>query len=110
MASGGWGSSDRRTRLPASWHAQRQRILRRDQRICYVCGGPGADGVDHVRPGDEHDDANLAAIHHNAPPYCHRAKSSREGGQADGRRRRAMLAAKKRPAERHPGERHPGEI
>jgi len=103
MASGQWEGHDRAKRLPASWHAQRQRILRNYGRICHVCGGAGADGVDHVRPGDDHSDANLRPIHHNVAPFCHRAKSSAEGGVAAGRARKQIVAARKRPEERHPG-------
>jgi 5-methylcytosine-specific restriction protein A len=103
MASGQWSGSSRRVRLPREWHAQRARVLRDHGRICHVCGGPGADAVDHVVQGDDHSDANLRPIHHHVPPYCHRAKSSREGGQAEGRARAARLAARKRPQERHPG-------
>lgn len=103
MASGQWRDSDRRVRLPREWHAQRARVLRDGGRICHVCGGPGADGVDHVRPGDDHSEANLAPIHHNVAPFCHREKSSREGGAAAGRMRRAMVAKRSRPQEQHPG-------
>ncbi len=101
MASGKWAGSDRRVRLPKEWHAQRQRVLRDGGRICHVCGLPGADQVDHIRPGDDHSDANLAPIHKEP---CHREKSSREGGQALGRVRKQIAASRKRPAERHPGE------
>lgn len=103
MASGQWAGSDRRARLPREWHAQRQRVLRNHGRICHVCGGPGADAVDHVTVGDNHNEANLRPIHEKVPPYCHREKSSREGGQAAGRARRAMVAARKRKPEAHPG-------
>jgi 5-methylcytosine-specific restriction protein A len=101
-----WAGSTRRARLPKEWHAQRQRILRIHGRICHLCGGPGADAVDHVRPGDDHSDENLRPVHDKVPPHCHRAKSSAEGGQANGVRRRAQVAARKRPAEAHPGEVH----
>jgi 5-methylcytosine-specific restriction protein A len=77
--------------------------LRDHQRICHLCGGPGADTVDHVRPGDDHSDANLRPVHDKVAPHCHRAKSSREGGQAAGRARQAQIAARKRKPESHPG-------
>ena len=95
-----WAGSDRRKRLPRDWFQRRARVLRRDQGICHVCLQPGADSVDHVIPGDAHDEANLKAIHKDP---CHQRKSSAEGGQANGVRRRAQVAARKRPAERHPG-------
>lgn len=92
-----WEGSTRRQRLPSGWHSTIvPRILARDQRICHWCGRPGADQVDHVRPGDDHRDENLAAIH--AVP-CHRRKSSMEGHAA----RNARRGAARHPAERHPG-------
>jgi len=100
MASGQWEGSTRRVRLPKEWHAQRQRILRNHERICHVCGLPGADQVDHLVAGDDHSDANLRPIHREP---CHREKSSREGGQAAGRARRERVAARRRSPERHPG-------
>lgn len=90
-----WEGSTRRRRLPPGWAKTVIRILKRDGRVCHVCGGPGADEVDHVRPGDDHSDANLAAIHGDP---CHRIKSAREGARA--RRRPVPL---RRPAEPHPG-------
>ena len=83
-------------RMPKNWAATRRRILRRDQGICYVCGKPGADRVDHrvpVSQGGSEDDGNLAAIH-EIP--CHRTKSLSEN--AVGR-----IAPRKRPEEDHPG-------
>lgn len=96
-----WTSTARRGRLPADWgRVTVPRILARDNRICYRCGRVGADAVDHIRAGDDHSDANLAAIHQNVWPYCHRYKTAAEGQEAH-RARRARL--------RHPGEPHPGE-
>lgn len=95
-----WTTSDRTQRLPPGWKRRIvPRILARDHHTCYLCGRPGADAVDHIRAGDDHSDSNLAAVHQNVPPYCHRYKSSFEGQQAY-RARQAQL--------RHPGERHPG--
>ncbi|HEX5119827.1 MAG TPA: hypothetical protein VFW65_31970 [Pseudonocardiaceae bacterium] len=73
------------------------RILARDRYLCHVCGGPGADAVDHVIPGDDHRDSNLAAIHDATPPHCHRYKSSAEGNTARWRLRET------RTPEPHPG-------
>jgi 5-methylcytosine-specific restriction enzyme A len=101
MSGGGrWQGSTRKARLPRNWPAIRSRILKRDGGVCHVCLGPGADGVDHLVAGDDHSDSNLAAIHHNVAPFCHRGKSSREGGQASARR----------PKERREVETHPGLI
>lgn len=74
-----WAGSNRRARLPKDWPATRLRILRRDHGICHVCGKPGADAVDHIVPGDDHRDSNLAAIHTHP---CHATKSAREGQAA----------------------------
>lgn len=94
-----WDTSDRASRLPAGWsRVTVPRILARDHGICYLCGRPGADEVDHVRPGDDHRDTNLAAVHGDP---CHRAKTAREGGTA---------WAARRAQGRHPGERHPGAV
>ena len=101
--SGQWANSTRRARLPKSWHAQRQRILRIHKRICHVCGGPGSDSVDHVVQGDDHSDDNLRPIHQDVPPYCHRGKSAREGAGASAEQRRRIVALRKRKEETHPG-------
>lgn len=94
--SGGWQGSTRRQRLPAGWSTKIvPRILKRDRHICHVCNEPGADEVDHIIQGDDHSDANLAAIH--AVP-CHRAKTQREAAAA--RRRKHDT---RRPPEPHPG-------
>lgn len=91
-----WDTSDRRERLPDDWPAIRATVLERDKGVCYECGRPGADSVDHKERGDDHSMANLAAMHMNVWPYCHRRKSSSEGGIARAARRR-------RPTEPHPG-------
>lgn len=92
-----WVGSARKDRLPPGWPALRRQILERDGFRCHVCGGFGADEVDHVRPGDNHHPSNLAAIH--ARP-CHSTKSAGEGGQANARKwRRAPTP--------HPGMRVP---
>jgi 5-methylcytosine-specific restriction protein A len=89
-------SQGRRTQpLPRNWTRIRQRILRRDGGVCYVCGRPGADTVDHIVPasnGGTDDDDNLAAIH-EVP--CHQRKTAIEANAAKPKR--------KRPPERHPG-------
>lgn len=94
----GWADSNRRQHLPTDWDTRRRRILHRDRHICWICGQPGADAVDHITPGDNHTDTNLAAIHQDVAPYCHRTKSSKEG----------VMARQRRPTEKRPRERHPG--
>jgi 5-methylcytosine-specific restriction protein A len=92
-------SQSRRTKpLPRDWGRIRKRVLRRDQGICYVCGRPGANQVDHIVPvsmGGGEEDANLAAIHERP---CHAAKTSREANAQNPR-----AQPRKRAEERHPG-------
>jgi len=99
----GWRGSTRRARLPKNWPAITRRILERDGRQCRTRRADTnrlclkeARQVDHVRPGDDHRDENLAAI----CDYHHAIKSGREGGVASGAARRA----RRRPA----GPPHPG--
>ena len=87
----GWKGSTRKYRLPKDWHKIRLVILERDGHRCHVCGRAGADAVDHVVPGDNHDLSNLKAIHHNVYPYCHRKKTAADRPKMN------------REPERHPG-------
>ena len=57
-------------------------MLKRDNRICYICGGENADSVDHVINNDDDSLENLKAVHQNVEPYCHRTKTSNEGNAA----------------------------
>lgn len=77
-----WTGSTRKQRLPRDWPSRAKAVLARDKGVCYVCGGSGAEAVDHVRPGDDHSMSNLKAIHQDRPPFCHRTKSAREGAAA----------------------------
>ncbi|MGW4487869.1 HNH endonuclease [Amycolatopsis sp. NPDC004368] len=94
---GNWAGSTRAARLPPDWGTRVATVMVRDHGICHVCGQAGADQVDHIEQGDDHDLRNLAPIHTHVPPYCHRAKSSAEGNDARWQHRRG------RPAEQHPG-------
>lgn len=91
--------------LPSNWKSIRKQVLERDKYVCYICGGPGADSVDHVVPrwlmrgnGDAHNLSNLKAAHFNVEPYCHRNKSTLEGAQA------ALAARKARALAQQTGE------
>lgn len=88
-----WSGSTRAGRLPADWRARRARILARDP-LCRLCGTNPSVEVDHIAPGDNHDETNLQGVCR----ACHRFKSAREGGRASARRPPGT-----RPAEPHPG-------
>lgn len=78
------------------WRSLRAYVLQRDGGICYLCGGLGADTVDHiVSVANGGTDAldNLASVHDRVAPHCHRAKTTAE--------RRTV--SRRRPAEPHPG-------
>jgi len=72
-----WAGSKRRNRLPSNWRNIREKIMARDNHACYLCGQYAAE-VDHIIPGDDHNESNLAAI---CIP-CHRKKSALEGVEA----------------------------
>lgn len=62
-----------------------ERVLRRYDRVCHVCGDPMADEVDHVVPlaeGGPDDESNLRPIH-SVP--CHRDKTAEEARRARNR-------------------------
>jgi 5-methylcytosine-specific restriction protein A len=92
--SGKWASSTRAARLPRDWHARKAAVRKRDGDRCWVCGGYGADQIDHKVRGDDHSLANLAPIH-NVP--CHQRKSQQEAHAERWKYRES------RPAEQHPG-------
>lgn len=77
-----WYGSTRKARLPRDWQTRRIIVLKRDKGICYLCGEPNADTVDHVIAGDDHSLENLRAVHDKVAPHCHRYKSSNEGHEA----------------------------
>jgi len=78
-----WDNSTRtRRRTGTGWdeQARHKRILRRDGRRCYLCGGV-ANQVDHKVPlylGGTDAETNLAAICDS----CHDTKTAREGHEA----------------------------
>ena len=77
-------NSTRKARLPKDWNTRRQIVMARDKGICYICGGEGADTVDHVKQSmqDDHSLDNLAAVHDRVAPHCHRYKTAAEGHEA----------------------------
>ncbi|PCG86366.1 HNH endonuclease [Streptomyces sp. WZ.A104] len=100
----GWSSSSRRDRLPANWPQIRARVLRRDRNQCTARNQYGvrcpeiATDVDHIKPGDDHREANLQSL----CGWHHRVKSSREGAVASAAVRRRN-ARRFRRTEDHPG-------
>jgi 5-methylcytosine-specific restriction endonuclease McrA len=51
------------------WRRVRSLVLERDGYVCWLCGLPGANSVDHVHPvslgGATHDPMNLRAAHYS---------------------------------------------
>ena len=78
------------------WQRRKAAVIRRDHGICHICGAPEADSADHIVPWSiSRDDsmANLAAVHHDRPPYCNRIRGNRTIEAA-----RRTLAARARTA------------
>lgn len=97
MPSGRWTDSNRLSRLPPNWkRVVRPAVFAAYGTTCHWCRRPGADSVDHLRPGDDHSLENLRPIHQHP---CHAQKSAQEGVEARTTRRESI----KRPKERHPG-------
>lgn len=71
----------RKMRLPKDWRTRRLIVLKRDNYTCYLCGGEGADTVDHIIPNDDNSLDNLAAVHDRVPPHCHRAKTAADNAE-----------------------------
>lgn len=100
MANSQWAGHRRQDRLPSNWSELRAECFRIWGDICYVCGLPGADEVDHVEQGDRHILDNLRPVHGwRTPQRCHVRKSSAEGGRAKADKQ----GRRQRPRERHPG-------
>jgi 5-methylcytosine-specific restriction protein A len=60
-----------------AWRRKRERVLKHSD-ICWICGLPGADSVDHVIPiarGGTNDESNLKPAHMFP---CNRSKSDRD--------------------------------
>lgn len=77
------------------WRRTVALVLRRDNGICHLCGGAGADSADHLIPvaeGGTDALSNLAAAHHTVAPHCNRIRGTLPVEVA-----RAMIA------EQHPG-------
>lgn len=97
--SGQWIGSDRASRLPPDWPQLKAHVWKRDGDTCHLCGQAGADRIDHIQPGDNHDPTNLGPVHDANPPHCHRYKSSAEGNTA----RNTLRAQLQLPSKPHPG-------
>lgn len=96
---GGW-RGNRGTRhergYGSKWVKLREVVLKRDMRLCQPCLTTGrpttATEVDHIKPkakGGTDDPDNLQAI----CGECHRAKTEREGAEAQGRRLKRTIGA-----------------
>lgn len=94
-----WAGSNRRQELPPDWLARRARILNRDGHRCTATMGDGsrctwpASDVDHIKPGNDHSEANLRSLCR----WHHARKSSAEGNAA------RFRSTQRRSPEPHPG-------
>jgi 5-methylcytosine-specific restriction endonuclease McrA len=64
--------------MPKGWANKRLRVIERDNGMCYLCGLPGANSVDHVIPhakGGTDAMTNLRAAHMT----CNTAKRAKVG-------------------------------
>lgn len=81
-----WVGSYRRLDLPSDWQTRRQIVFNRDNYTCHICGSnnPKADSIDHIdqSKSTDHSLENLAPIHTNVAPYCHRLKTQQEAERA----------------------------
>jgi 5-methylcytosine-specific restriction endonuclease McrA len=92
--SGGWKSSDRKSRLPGNWARLRAETLAKHP-VCGLCGGRPSTHCDHIQAKTD-DHKQLQGV---CEP-CHLRKSSAEGNAAQ---RANPKPGRKRPSERHPG-------
>lgn len=103
--SGGWrGQTGTRQQrgYDAAWDRLRLTILARDHHLCQVCLATGrptsARTVDHIKPkaqGGTDESDNLRAI----CDACHAEKTTREGHDARGHRRKQVIGADGWPVE-----------
>jgi 5-methylcytosine-specific restriction protein A len=62
--------------------ALKRQVMARDHGCCYVCGGEGADELEHKIPisqGGASRDLNNLGLIHSEP--CHREKTAREAAE-----------------------------
>lgn len=98
LMPGRWDNSTRASRLPPDWAKRVAAIKRRDQGQCTCsgcdhctgtpCRAPGRD-VDHIKPGDDHQLANLQLLCR----WCHDLKTRHEGTRARPKRSGSYPAA-----------------
>lgn len=91
-----WGTSTRKSRLPANWRRIRRLVLERD-RTCVLCRVRPSSVADHKQAMT--DDHRLEALQGMCEP-CHRQKTAKEAAAA---RAASTRPGRKRPAEGHPG-------
>lgn len=92
-----WGREQSRAK-PEFKPWQIRFVMRRDRGICHVCGGEGANQVDHVIPlaeGGAHHTDNGAPIHDKP---CHENKTREEAARGYARRQAQLRL----PSEPHP--------
>jgi 5-methylcytosine-specific restriction endonuclease McrA len=73
-------------RLSGRQRQERNRRILAASDVCWLCGQPGADAVDHVtalaRGGTETGD-NLRPAHHDVEPRCNRRKGAKDASNVD---------------------------
>lgn len=72
--------------------ALKARVTKRDHGCCYVCGGEGADELEHKIPisqGGAARDLNNLGLIHSEP--CHREKTQREAAEGSRKAREKKI-------------------
>lgn len=85
MVRPAWHGSTRRQSLPANWpQLRRAAAVRNPDRVCWRCGRPGGEALDHMNGNpDDHRLENLDWIHDwrsvrdgRSPINCHAIKTA----------------------------------
>lgn len=80
--------SQHHQRISGRKRQERNRKILAASDVCYICGRPGADAVDHVVPisrGGSDDPSNLKPAHHDIAPHCNRRKADLMPSEVDRR-------------------------
>jgi len=84
------GAKERwRAERPGNWESLRKKALRRDRRVCRLCGKVGSNEVDHITPVAEGGSWELSNLQ-TLCKSCHKTKTQ-EDAQRARQARRALL-------------------